>query len=167
MKTLSTLILGLILLSSCVKYAEPKSLSLSGEYVIDKIVYENRDNNNLDQVIYPGETYVNTSETAPLDTIFVGQTRLSLDYAMIYFDPVDNSSTGSTSWGKQFTYYVQGHNNVYDLGYIVFDYDGTRRIWKIIDDGVESLTIRTSGSYDYGSNDSGEQTVIHLTRVGP
>jgi hypothetical protein len=49
----------------------------------------------------------------------------------------------------------------------VFDYDGTRRVWKIIDDGVESLVIRTSGSYDYGSNSSGEQTVMYLTRVGP
>jgi hypothetical protein len=62
---------------------------------------------------------------------------------------------------------VHGQNSIYDLGYIIFDYDGTRRVWKIIDDGVESLVIRTSGSYDFGSNSSGETTTMFLTRVGP
>lgn len=167
MKKIIISFVGLFILTSCLKYGEPKSLSLSGEYVIDKIVYENRDNNSLDQVMYPGDTYINPSETAPLDTIFVGQTRMALDYSMVYFNPTDNVNTGTTTWGKKFTYYVQGHRNIYDNGYIVFDYDGTRRVWKIIDDGVESLVIRTSGSYDYGSNSSGEQTVMYLTRVGP
>jgi hypothetical protein len=156
----------LFVVTSCVKYGEPKSLSLSGEYVIDKIVYDNRNDDNLDRVFYPGDNYVNPSETKPLDTISVGLTRLALDYSVIYFDPVDLPS-GSTTWNKMFTYYVQGHNNLYDLGYIVFDYDGTRRVWKIIDDGVESLVIKTSGSYDYGANSSGEITTMYLTRVGP
>ena len=130
----------LFVVTSCVKYGEPKSLSLSGEYVIDKIVYDNRNDDNLDRVFYPGDSYVNPSETKPLDTISVGLTRLALDYSVIYFDPVDLPS-GSTTWNKMFTYYVQGHNNLYDLGYIVFDYDGTRRVWKIIDDGVDSYSI--------------------------
>ena len=68
---------------------------------------------------------------------------------------------------KKFTYYVHGQRTVYDYGYIVFDYDGTRRVWKILDDGAESLVIRTSGSYDYGSNSGGETTTMFLTRVGP
>jgi len=53
------------------------------------------------------------------------------------------------------------------LGYISFNYEGTKRVWKIIDDGLESLVIRTSGSYDYGNNTSGETTTMFLTRVGP
>lgn len=166
MKNILYIFLLLFVITSCVKYGEPVSLSLSGEYVIDKIVYDNRDDDNLDQVFYPGDLYVNPSETKPLDSIKVGITKLALDYSVIYFNPVEQPS-GSTTWNKKYTYYVQGHNNLYDLGYIVFDYDGTRRVWKIIDDGVESLVIRTSGSYDYGSNTSGEQTVLYLTRVGP
>jgi len=166
MKNILYIFLLLFVITSCVKYGEPVSLSLSGEYVIDKIVYDNRDDDNLDQVFYPGDLYVNPSETKPLDSIKVGITKLALDYSVIYFNPVVQPS-GSTTWNKKYTYYVQGHNNLYDLGYIVFDYDGTRRVWKIIDDGVESLVIRTSGSYDYGSNTSGEQTVLYLTRVGP
>jgi hypothetical protein len=167
MKKLLLIVLSLVVLSSCLKYAEPQSLSLSGEYRIDKITYEMQDNSSLNQVFYPGDLYVNPSETRPLDSIQVGFTRIAMDYAMIYFDPSDNPSTGTTTWNREFTYYVQGHNSLYDLGYIVFDYDGTRRVWKIIDDGMESLVIRTSGSYDYGNNSGAETTTMYLTRVGP
>jgi hypothetical protein len=156
----------LLLLTSCVKYAQPPLLSLSGEYRIDKITYENRDNDTLNQVFYPGDLYVNESETKPIDSIEVGFTRMALDYSVIYFDPVDSPS-GTTTWNKKFTYYTHGQRTVYDYGYIVFDYDGTRRIWKILDDQAESLVIRTSGSYDIGPNSSGETTTMFLTRVGP
>ena len=153
-------------MTSCVKYAQPPLLSLSGEYRIDKITYENRDNSSLNQVFYPGDLYVNESETKPIDSISVGFTRLALDYSIIYFNPVDLPS-GGTTWSKKYTYYTHGQRSVYDYGYIVFNYDGTRRVWKILDDGVESLAIRTSGSYDSGSNTSGETTTMFLTRVGP
>lgn len=166
MKQLISIFLLLFLFTSCVKYAEPPSLSLSGEYRIDKITYENTDNSSNNQVFYPGDLYVNQSETKPLDSIQVGFTRMALDYSVIYFDPVDLPS-GGTTWNKKFTYYVHGQRTVYDYGYIVFDYDGTRRVWKILDDGVESLVIRTSGSYDYGSNSGPETTTMYLTRVGP
>ena len=166
MKHILFILLSVFTLTSCLQYAEPKLLSLSGEYVIDKIVYEDRDNDSSNVVFYPGDLYVNPSETKPLDSIKVGITKLALDYSVIYFDPTDTPS-GTTTWGKKYTYTVHGNRSLYELGYIVFDYDGTRRVWKIIDDGVESLVIRTSGSYDYGSNSSGEQTVMYLTRVGP
>lgn len=167
MKNPILFLLLILILSSCVKYSEPKLLSLSGEYRIDKITYENRDNSNLNQVFYPGDLYVNQSETKPLDSIAVGFTRIAMDYSTIYFNPIDNPMSGSTTWTKQYPYVVHGQNSVYDLGYIMFDYEGTRRVWKIIDDGTESLVIRTSGSYGYGSNSSGETTTMFLTRVGP
>jgi hypothetical protein len=106
-------------------------LSLSGEYRIDKITYENRDNSSLNQVFYPGDLYVNPSETKPLDSISVGFTKLALDYGTIYFDPIENQMSGSTTWTKKYPYVVHGQNSIYDLGYIIFDYDGTRRVWKI------------------------------------
>jgi len=166
MKKILISFISLVLMTSCVKYAQPPLLSLSGEYRIDKITYENRDNSGLNQVFYPGDLYVNESETKPIDSISVGFTRLALDYSIIYFNPVDLPS-GGTTWGKKYTYYTHGQRSVYDYGYIVFNYDGTRRVWKILDDGVESLAIRTSGSYDFGSNTSGETTTMFLTRVGP
>ena len=167
MKKIIPFLLLILIFSSCLKYGEPKLLSLSGEYRIDKITYENFDNSSYNQVFYPGDLYVNPSETKPLDSIAVGFTKLALDYGTIYFNPIENQMSGSTTWTKQYPYVVHGQNSVYDLGYIIFDYAGTRRVWKIIDDGVESLVIRTSGSYDYGSNSSGETTTMFLTRVGP
>ena len=166
MKKILISFISLVLITSCVKYAQPPLLSLSGEYRIDKITYENRDNSGLNQVFYPGDLYVNESETKPIDSISVGFTRLALDYSIIYFNPVDLPS-GGTTWSKKYTYYTHGQRSVYDYGYIVFNYDGTRRVWKILDDGVESLAIRTSGSYDFGSNSGGETTTMFLTRVGP
>ena len=167
MKKIIPFLLLILIFSSCLKYSEPKLLSLSGEYRIDKITYENFDNSSYNQVFYPGDLYVNPSETKPLDSIAVGFTKLALDYGTIYFNPIENQMSGSTTRTKQYPYVVHGQNSIYDLGYIIFDYDGTRRVWKIIDDGVESLVIRTSGSYDYGSNSSGETTTMFLTRVGP
>ena len=168
MKKILISFISLVLITSCVKYAQPPLLSLSGEYRIDKITYENRDNSSLNQVFYPGDLYVNESETKPIDSISVGFTRLALDYSIIYFNPVDLPS-GGTTWSKKYTYYTHGQRSVYDYGYskYIFYYDGTRRVWKILDDGVESLAIRTSGSYDFGSNSSGETTTMFLTRVGP
>jgi len=162
---LTLMLIGI--LKSCVKYAQPKLLSLSGEYVIDKITYNNHNNSSLDMVILPGNTYYNLSETSPLDSISVGFTRIALDYSTIYFHPTFDQFNQTMSWGKKFPYIVHGQRTVYDLGYIVFNYDGTRRVWKILDDQLESLVIRTSGSYDVGNNNQGETTVFYLTRVGP
>jgi len=156
----------LLFLSSCVKYAEPKSLSLSGEYRIDKITYELTGSNSQNLVYYPGQLYINPSETLPFDTIKVGFTRLSFDYSTIYMNPIDYPN-GTTIWHDKYYYFVHGQYSPYELGYIQFDYNGTRRTWKIIDDGVESLVLRTSASYDYGNSGNSELTTMYLTRIGP
>ena len=61
MKNILSIVISLFVLTSCIQYAEPKLLSLSGEYVIDKIVYEDRDNDSSTVVFYPGDLYVNPS----------------------------------------------------------------------------------------------------------
>ena len=121
MKNILFILVSVLSLTSCIQYVEPKLLSLSGEYVIDKIVYEDRDNDSSTVVFYPGELYVNPSETKPIDSIKVGITKLALDYSMVYFNPTDNAN-GSTTWGKKFTYTVQGNRSLYELGYIVVIY---------------------------------------------
>lgn len=166
MKTIYLIIALVLGLSSCVKYSQPPSLSLSGEYRIDKITYEATGSNPINMVFYPGDLYVNSSETAPLDTISVGFTRIAMDYGCIYMNPIDYPN-GTTVWQDEYYYFVHGQYTPYDFGYIQFDYNGTKRVWKIIDDGMESLVLRTSGSYDYGSAGAGETTTMFLTRVGP
>ena len=40
-------------------------------------------------------------------------------------------------------------------------------IFKILDDGVESLTLQSTGLWPYSSSGLNEVVMIHLTRIGP
>jgi hypothetical protein len=168
MKNLFLFLPIVIFLSSCVHYGEPDSLSLSGEYRVDKITYELTDNTQTSNsmVFYPGDMYVNPNEKFPLDTIMVGFTPLHLDYSTIRFKPILNSD-GSKNWTKEYFYYVHGHTSIYDLGYITFECEGTQRVWKIVDDAHESLVLRTQNTWSSGSAGPSQSLTIYLTRVGP
>jgi len=165
MKRLVFIIAIIPFITSCLKYSEPKSLSLSGEYVIDKITYQETDGEPSPQDItyLTGSVYYNDTEIPPLDTIIVGETKLHMDYSIIRFDPTPNQF-GGTDWYTEYYYFVHGQRTAYDLGNIVFDCDGTRRVWKVVDDSDESLTVRTSGQWVDGTRKS---VILSLTRIGP
>ncbi len=153
---------------SCEVYQEPTLLSLSGEYVIDKVTWQSTENsvNPTDLIYNPGDTYVNPYDTFPMDKINVGFTRWHLDYSVISFFPIPNGS-GTTHWQRQYFYEVINHNSIYDLGYIKFQVNGSVRIFKILSDGLESLTLRTTGLWPYGSIGENQLVTVHLTRIGP
>jgi hypothetical protein len=158
MKNLILLIVSIVTLSSCVKYAEPQLLSLSGMYVIDQII--DQDNN----VYNVGDTLKDSSDLVFLttDTItnyLVGDTIFEMDYSMIRTDP--NPVSGGIYWSKEYYYVVHGQLSVYDYGYIYFNCNGTRRIWKILDDQSLSMTFRTE------QNSDGNFLVFKLTRIAP
>lgn len=159
---------SLLILVSCEKYSQPSLLSLSGEYVVDKITYSNVDNgSSINDTIYlPGQTFINLNDVSVLDTLEVGFTRLHLDYSTISFTPKEKID-GSTEWLDKYLYYVTGQNSDLDLGYFQFEIDGTKRIWKIIDDGAESIVFRTTGQWVNGSSGSNDQITMFLTRTGP
>jgi hypothetical protein len=161
MKTLVKLFAILLILTSCVKYTGKKTLSLSGTYVIDKLVTN-------DTTYYVGDTFNDSSDIIlpSLDTIYsyiIGDTLFQMDYSMIRFDPIQ----GGTYWLNEYYYFVHGQYTAYDYGYIKFDCDGTRRVWKIIDDTAEGLVLRTSGGWDNGNSGNKEVTTMILSRVGP
>jgi hypothetical protein len=164
------LLLSLILFSliSCEKYEEPTLLSLSGEYVIDKVTFEKVDNAvTYDDTVYlPGTTYINPLERFPMDTINVGFTKWHLDYSVISMCPIP-TSTGQYLWTKQYFYDVINHYSNYDLGYIEFNCEGSRRVFKIIDDQAESLTLRSTGQWGYAEIGPDISLTLHLTRIGP
>jgi hypothetical protein len=168
MKKILYLIVSIFLLTSCVKYEQSPLLSLSGEYRIDKVTYEEVDNtsssNNM--VYYPGDLYVNPSEKFPMDTIEVGFTRLHMDYSMMRFKPLNNPD-GSVNWTKEYYYYVHGQTTQYSLGYIQVDIDGSTRTFKIVDDAAESLVLRTTGTWASGNAGSNVSVTMVMTRVGP
>ena len=167
MKKIFVLLVIVTLLFSCEKYELPTSLSLSGEYRIDMITYQNNDGvqSSTDLVFNPGNLYVNPNESFPMDSIEVGFTRLHLDYSVISFLPKLNSAGGKT-WTKNYFYDVYGSTKQ-ELGYIEFNCNGTKRVWKIINDGAESLVLATTGQWSNGSSGSNATTTLVLTRVGP
>jgi hypothetical protein len=141
------------------------SLKKKNEYVIDKITYQETDGepSPQDSTYLTGSVYNDNTEILSLSTIIVGETKLHMDYSMIRFDPVQNQF-GGTNWQTEYYYFVQGQRTAYDLGNIVFNCESTRRIWKILDDSNESLTVRTSGQWFNGTRKS---VVYSLTRIGP
>ena len=156
-----------LFLSSCEIYQQPTSLSLSGEYIIDRITKTNTENGQqVNLSYYPGDVYINTDDSFPLNQINVGFTRWSFDYMFVYFNPTMTSS-GRVIWEKQYPYFIINHYSVYDLGYVKIDMDGGTRIFKVIEDGYESLVLRNTGLWPYGSIGSNQLITIHLTRVGP
>jgi len=167
MKNIFKLLIILISLSSCVKYTQPKLLSLSGEYRIDKITYEQTDNTASPQsmVFYPGDMYINPNDNSPFDTIAVGFFKLHMDYVIMRFSP-NPMPDGSTYWGKEYFYNVVGETNS-RLGNLIVEYEGTRKVFNIIEDGAETLVLRSTGQWAYGSSGPNESITLFLTRVGP
>jgi hypothetical protein len=168
MKKLILISLCVAFLTSCEKYSEPSSLSLSGEYIVDRITFSKVENSSTpgDTTYQPGSVYINPNDVFPIDSISVGFTKWHLDYSVISFCPTSLPS-GQVIWGKQYFYKVIGHNSINDLGYIQFNVNSSSRTFKIISDGFESLTLRTTGLWPSGSSGGNQSITLYLTRVGP
>jgi hypothetical protein len=54
------------------------------------------------------------------------------------------------------------------LGYLNIEFDnGTKRVFKIVEDGLESITLRTTGQWVSGSAGEATTMTIYLTKIGP
>lgn len=161
-------LLLILVITSCEVYQEPKLLSLSGEYVVDRITKHSTENTtNPNEVTFnPGDVYLNPDDIFPMDSISVGFTRWHLDYSIISFYPYQNQN-GQTIWQRQYYYDIINHNSIYDLGYLKFQANGSIRIFKILEDGAESITLRTTGLWPYSNIGPNQSATIHLTRIGP
>jgi len=156
-------------LVSCEKYDQPKLLSLSGEYIVDIITYQKNENsvNPEDSVYQPGSIFINPNGSFPVDTINLGFTKWHFDYSVVSFCP-NPMPSGQVLWTKQYFYNVYGQYFVGDLGYLQFTTEnGSKKVFKIVSDGIESLTLRTTGKWIGGPADPEEVITIQLTRIGP
>jgi len=153
---------------SCVKYEEPTLVSLSGEYIIDKIVVNITEgpNSGNDTIYLPGDVFINENDTFPLNYIEVGQTKWHFDYSVVSFAPYVNQA-GQTEWSEQFFYSLVPAYNQYDLGYIDINLMDRKLILKVVDDSAESLTFRTTGQWIFPHIWEQSSMTLHLTRIGP
>lgn len=168
MKTIFLNFLISTTLLSCIKYEEPTLVSLSGEYIIDKIVVNINEgpNSGNDTIYLPGDVFLNENDTFPLNYIEVGQTKWHFDYSVVSFLPQVNMA-GQTEWTQQFFYGLIPAYNQYDLGYVDINLMNRRLILKIVDDSAESLTFRTTGQWVFPNIWEESSMTLHLTRVGP
>jgi hypothetical protein len=157
-----------VLLCSCEKYGQVSSINLQGEYIIDMITRSNIDNSVElgDSVYYPGTTYINTNEVYPMDTIRLGFTKWHFGYNILSMVPIENG-TGGYIWQKQYYYEVINYNSDWDMGNLSFNFEGSRRVFKIVNKSTESLTLRSSGQWIYGNQGPNVSVTLKFTRVGP
>lgn len=153
-------------LSSCLKYQEPKLLSLSGEYIIEEIIVQDENFNNEISHYYNGDLFINELVSFPIDSINLGTTKWSFDYSSIYLNPFEYPD-GTISYTNQYYYRTFGQNYFDDLGYIDIFIDNNCLTFKIIDDGTESLQLRNKTEFYVNGVITKVNITYYLTRIGP
>lgn len=156
-----------ILFVSCEKYTQPSAGNLQGEYVIDIITFQKIDNNVTtdDTTYYPGSLYINPDEIYPMDTVKLGFTTWRFDYNIISMAPVLDGF-GRKIWTKQY-YIDMTSSSGWEVGYIEFMCEGTKRIFRVIDRQPESMTLRSSGQWPFANLGEKQEITLQLSRVGP
>lgn len=168
MKNIFFIFLSSILLISCYRYEQPPLVSLSGEYIIDKITVNVTEgpNTGMDSVYLPGDVFMNETDSFPLNEINVGFTKWHFDYSVVSFSPYLNP-VGQLEWSEQYFYSLVPSYTQYELGYVDINMINRKLILKIIDDTAESITFRTTGSWVFLNVWEESSITLHLTRVGP
>lgn len=171
MKNIFKLIFTIFILSGCIKYTQPKLLSLSGTYVIDKVVYDNDGNISEYNISNTGSNvpliFPSNTGKEPFDTIFINGTKCSFDYQLFFYNQ-DPTVVQGSSWTKQCDYDVKNQtvNYLGDLILYLENYSKPMR-FRIIEDGLEYLILRQESSWPYGSSGPEVSLTYHLTRTGP
>ncbi len=165
MKTTLFLLFTLIL-TSCLKYQEPKLLSLSGEYIIENIIVHDENFTTEIMNLKTGDIFTNTLEIPKIDTINLGTTKWSFDYSTFYVLPIENVN-GTTTYSEQYFYNTFGQNYFDDLGYIDIFIGNKILTFKIINDGTESLDLRSKSELYLNGEITKVNITYKLTRIGP
>ena len=172
------LFLFILFLGSCEKFVlKNQELSLSGKYVVSKMEITNVDQNQTRDSLYLlGTTYYNSTLPNPFDTIVINRFYLHFDYSTLRMKLLGVDNTGRDIWfygnNSDRIFYSVFNNNAYDYGYLQFDYvtnDGSSRrlTFHIEDDGLESLQLKSSGSWFKGKFGEKQVMTLYLFRVGP
>ena len=153
MKNLLFCILISLSVMSCEVYEEPTYPTLSGEYVFDYITINN-------ESLVPSDTLVSNDSVFPIDTIFVGITKMKFSNDRIFFNPILNQY-GETEWSDEF-FYITRNYEYHGSGHIVSEINGRTFIFDIVEDNLEGLVLRSNNNFFQGKN-----VTFTLTMVGP
>ncbi len=164
-----------LILISCQKYEQPSEPKLSGTWRIDKVIYQRINaNDTLYKLLYfIGDQYIAQNEDSPLDSISVGFTEFAMDYSSIYFNSAP-SFGGSIKWKNIYLYSISGVNFSCP-GFISFQTEKGKKVWKVVYSDFETAIIQLRGPWDPNSfglyqNQTAtnyDDVQIHITRTGP
>lgn len=168
MKNIFFILLSSILIISCYRYEQPPLVSLSGEYIIDKITVNVTEgpNTGMDSVYLPGDVFINEADSFPLNKINIGFTKWHFDYIVVSFSPYTND-VGQLVWSEQYFYSLVPSYTQFEMGYVDINMVNRKLILKIIDDTAESITFRTTGRWVFLNVWEESSITLHLTRIGP
>lgn len=152
-----------LLLTSCERYVtEIPTLTLSGEYKIDRLVVRYQKINFIDSNYLSNSVYVNSFLPQPFDTIKVDEFRINLDYSTISFSDKNRS--------RKIPYNVFC-STPYKLGYLTFDLNKDKKVLPMImeikEDGSETLVLKGFNSWPVSTFGPTQYLTFYLRRVGP
>ncbi len=166
---------------SCKKYSRPSEPKIQGQWQITLVdFYRIEDSDTVNELhYYPGEMFVLPDENNPLDTINVGQTFFSCSGAEILFKPYFGYG-GRTFYSNSYFYTISEVNFEYP-GFISFDTEKRRNVWKIIYTDYSGMLLQMKGQWNpessfakkvtigYGQQRASKYDIIYLkcTRIGP
>ncbi len=166
---------SLLFLISCKKYEQPSEPRLNGRWRIDKVIYQRiNGNDTIDKLYYfTGDQYFAQNEDSPLDSINVGFTEFAMDNSSIYF----NSSptfAGNIKWKDVFFYSLSGVNFSFP-GFISFQTEKEKKVWKVAYSGFENAILQLRGQwnpnslglYECQTATNYDDVQIYITRIGP
>lgn len=166
-------------LYSCeIYFVNNRDLSLSGKYVVTSIDVTNVDQSTERDSLYTlGSTFINRDYMAkPFDSIVMNRFYLHLDYSTIRINLLGTDVYGRDIWEygnspNEIFYQVWG-NNAFSYGYLRFSYDTKQNehrtmLFLIEEDGLETLQLKSSGTWLRGKEGQKQVMTLRLTRVGP
>jgi len=174
------LVIFLIGLTSCEKYVTNVSdLTISGKYVVSKLVVIETNNPNQGDTTYlSNQIFINNSLPDPFDSIKVNDFYLHFDYSRVRIGLI-GTNLGREIWkygdSPNYIFYnrVPWTFDAYTLGKISFEYvpmyrnSISRVVLQVDSDLLESIQL--SGFEFISDNRLGtkKRLVFSLTRVGP
>lgn len=156
MKNFCIILFSVFTLVSCEVYEEPTYPTLSGEYVIDVVTIKDSINNSY----FPGDTVTLNDNQFPIDSVFLGFTKIKFSNSEIFFNSYLNQYQ-QTQWGESF-FYVTRNYEYHGFGFIITEINGKTFTFDIVEDGLEHLVLRSDNNCF-----ENKDVTFTLTMVGP
>jgi hypothetical protein len=171
------ILLLVLVFGSCEQFVmETRDITLSGKYVVSKIDVTNIGQGDGQDSLYLIGTTFTSRAPKPFDTININRFYLHIDYSTIRINLIGQDIYGRDVWefgnSPNQIFYQILNNNTYNNGFLRFSYESepgkiSTLIFLIEEDGIESLQLKSAGTWLIGDNGQRQIMTMLLTRIGP